>query len=775
MKTVRPLAAVIALCAMIVAGVAIPQVALAGSKPTPPPVQIAGAEEDLGEPIPGKVLSPESSQGVDADGRPLAFWVTNGNDEIPGMFQVTDIDTKQVIFKQRVPSGVVSWANAFNEVDGRVYFAMTSGELYSWAPGDAEITSLGVPLAGEGIWRLAVAPDGMLYGGTYPGGRLLSYDPTTGTTKDLGQPNAGETYLRSIAVDDEYVYVGSQPNAKLARVDRSSSAVTDIPLPSDLTGQSAVYDQTIAGEFLFVRVEPSNTMLVYDNRSLELVNVVKKITGRVISQPDPSGRYVYFRMNNGVDPVGVYRYELATHKYEVTGFGPNAFPGSFAFTELADQQAYPGVSLVMTYYNGRIYSWNETTRKGIYIGEADLDATPNPVQTLESGPDGKIYVSGFLSPPGIAQYDPATGQYALLAGAGQVEGIGNLGDKLVMGRYPNADLFSFDTTAPWKNGTNPGQAVAIGSEQDRTHQLIAIDDHTVAVSSVPKSGRLGGAITLWDTTTGALTVHREPVPQQGVVSLVERDGVLYGGTTINGGYGIDPVATEAELFVFDAKTGSVTKRIVPVPGASAVNGLVFDGAGLLWGMADGRLFTYDVATAKVTRSEQLFPLQRTMYGAERELVFHEDGFLYAVSGGSLWRVDPVSWDTQRMASGRIAHITKGADGNLYYARNATLYRWNFAAVAGWDAATVYQAGDQVRYDGSVWRATWWTKGETPGRVSGAWQEIVTTSDGLAAWTKTRIFEKGEVVVHDGQQYEAKWWTRGDVPGTGQWGPWTPKR
>lgn len=657
------------------------QAARAASTATAP---VEGAEENLGYPIASKVLSPESSQGTDAAGRPLAFWVTNGNAEVPGMFQVTDVLAGEVTFKQRVPAGVNSWANTFSTADGTVYFAMTEGQLYSWTPGDASITDHGTPFPGEGIWRLAAAPDGTIYGGTYPGGLLFSFDPATGVTTDLGQVNAGETYVRSIAVDDDYVYVGSQPNARLARYDRQTGAVTDVPLPPEFAGQSAVYDLTLAGGFLFARVESVNSLIVFDTTDLSIVNIVPKITGRVISQADPTGRYVYFRLNNGVDPVGVYKYDLQTHTQAATGFNPNAFPGSFAFVEFPDQVAYPGYSLVMTYYNGRVYSWNETTRKGIYLSESIMEGTPNPIQTIGSGPDGKVYVSGFLSPPGLAQLDPATDQYTLLAGGGQVEGFGSFGDDLVLGRYPNGELLRFDSTRPWASGTNPAPPVQIGEEQDRPHELVRVGDR-VAVGSVPKSGRHGGAITLWDPVTNERTVHRNVVADQSVVSLVERDGLLLGGTSINGGYGIDPVTPEAKLFGFDPETGDVTFESVPVPGADSVNALTLDGQGAVWGIAQGVLFTADATTGVVTRSEQLFPRSGGMYGTGRGLMFRDDGFLYAVSSGALWRVDPVTWQRVRLASGGVTNLTSDAAGDLYYSRIATLYRWNFELDADVDA------------------------------------------------------------------------------------------
>lgn len=638
------------------------------------PVPVTGAEENLGPAIPGSFLSPESSLGVDANGNLLAFYVSNGNAEVPMMLQVVDVEKQTVVFQQRAEAGINSWANAYSDVEKRVYFGSTEGHLYSWAPGDTDITSHGTPFPGQAIWRLAVADDGTVYGGTYPGGVLFTFDRATGTVKNLGQVNEGETYVRSIAVDDRYVYVGSQPNAKLVRVDRTDGSRTEMEVP--VTAKNAVYDLTIAGGYLFARVEAANTIVVYDLSDLSVVNTVEKVTGRVISELDPTGSFVLFRMVNGVDPAGIYRYYLADHRLEYSGFNPNAFPGAFAWHQFDDQTMFPGYTLVMTYYRGRSYAHNFQSRKGLYTGEGILQPTPNPIQTIGTGPDGKIYVPGFLSPPSMAQFDPATGKISQLAGAGQVEGLGVFDDLLLMGRYPNGLLTAYDTTRPWANGTNPPNPISIGFEQDRPQSMVRVGDE-VAVSSVPKSGRLGGAITMWNPVSGDTRVYLDLVENQAPVSLAEKDGLVYAGTTINGGYGIDPVATEAHLIIVDPKTGEKVFDIVPVPGAAAVSALEFDANGTLWAIADGVLVKFDPATREVERAEQVFPRSRTMYGTQNEIVFREDGYMYATSAAALWRVNTDTFERIRMASDRVNHLALDEAGNLYYGRVSTLYRWNF--------------------------------------------------------------------------------------------------
>lgn len=93
----------------------------------------------------------------------------------------------------------------------------------------------------------------------------------------------------------------------------------------------------------------------------------------------------------------------------------------------------------------------------------------------------------------------------------------------------------------------------------------------------------------------------------------------------------------------------------------------------------------------------------------------------------------------------------------------------------WDRKTIYTAGDEVLYDGSVWVAQWWTKGQKPGATPyGPWAEVgadvVCGDDTYQAWTNSWIYTGGETVEHEGKLWRAKYWTRNQEPGI-PWGPW----
>ena len=95
---------------------------------------------------------------------------------------------------------------------------------------------------------------------------------------------------------------------------------------------------------------------------------------------------------------------------------------------------------------------------------------------------------------------------------------------------------------------------------------------------------------------------------------------------------------------------------------------------------------------------------------------------------------------------------------------------NLPATPAWSAWKIYTAGATVAYQGSVWRALWWTQFQKPGNPYGAWEQIVIAPDGTPIWTQSRIFTAGETAYYHGKKYVARWWTRNDTPGR-PYGPW----
>ncbi|WP_194762301.1 carbohydrate-binding protein [Microbacterium sp. UFMG61] len=96
-------------------------------------------------------------------------------------------------------------------------------------------------------------------------------------------------------------------------------------------------------------------------------------------------------------------------------------------------------------------------------------------------------------------------------------------------------------------------------------------------------------------------------------------------------------------------------------------------------------------------------------------------------------------------------------------------------VPAWDPAAVYDSGDEVSHDGSVYTAQWWTRNERPGSTAtGSWMQqgapVPEAGDDVRAWTPSYVYVGGETVAHEGHTFRAAWWTRNQEPGDPH-GPW----
>ncbi|WP_157670862.1 glycosyl hydrolase family 18 protein [Chitinibacter sp. GC72] len=135
---------------------------------------------------------------------------------------------------------------------------------------------------------------------------------------------------------------------------------------------------------------------------------------------------------------------------------------------------------------------------------------------------------------------------------------------------------------------------------------------------------------------------------------------------------------------------------------------------------------------------------------------------------------------------------------------------SFAATA-WNSTTVYTGGEIVTYQGTDYKAKWWTQGNVPGAEQwGPWEAQgpvsatpvptattaptatpVTTATSAptatpkptatpavgtcvdAAWNSSTAYTGGQKVSYNGRTYQAQWWTSGDQPdlNTGSGKPW----
>ncbi|UFU07593.1 hypothetical protein [Ruania halotolerans] len=671
MRTRRSAAIAWAAGAALVLGAAVGAPASAStSPPLPATTEVASSATDpvtdLGEAVrKSQVLA--SATGTAPDGVPYGYYVVSGNQNVTAEFAVVDLRTEETVLRTRIPYGASSQrALAISPVDGTVYFGTSDvGHIYRYVPGADDVEHLAELPDGVRAWGMAVDAEGTPWFGAYPTGALYSLDPASGVVTDHGQAIAGEQYVVAIAPVADTVYVGTGANAKLAAFDRASGDFTEIAMPAGHSGTN-ITALDVRDDLMFVS---TTSMHVRDLVTGEWVDEISGANARVspISPTDPDA--VYLRQGSEVK-----RYDLRTGAITGTGKAPNATPESWSWIERDDS----GYFLTLTYWNqGRTYGWNLDAGGSFYL-VPDVQGAGAPLISLGTGPLGNIYAGAFLSPPGSGRYDPDGEGIELLNGTSQVEGWGTFDGNVVFGRYPQGSVYLYDPEQPWNYGSNPDTPpLELGNGVSRPQSLIeltAVPD-TVAVASVPKPGEHGGAITLWQPYAGTHTVYRNVVPDQTPVGFVQNDGLLLGGTSIDGGYGIDPITDEAVLFAWDPVTTETLWTTAPIPGARTLAGLAVDDDGHLWGVADSRtVFEFDLETKQVLRTVTIDANASIDRFGDNDRLLFDHGRLFGSVAGRLFVLDQVTDEVTSLygaGSGRedstthVHELARDRYGDLY--------------------------------------------------------------------------------------------------------------
>jgi streptogramin lyase len=474
-----------------------------------------------------------------------------------------------------------------------------------------------------GAWAMENGPDGRIYLGTYFQGHILRLDPENGKLDDLGQAIPGETYIWQLSLGpDGYLYGCTYPGAKLLRVDPKTGAMTDLG-----------------------RMDPDQNY----NRTL-------------CAAPDG---WVYCAI--GSEKANLAAYNTKTREVRALIPAAERGPGFGQVIRGADGKAY-GTCLGKSY---RLRDGAATpidslpaamARQKLKDGRSvdDPRTYPGrdlPIFRLAAGPDGNVYGSSIL-PEYLLHFDPASPKpvtMGLIPGAEAYSMLSAHG-KLFIASYTGATLQVYDPAQPFKPGTtranNPSYYGSTAPEQDRPYDIALGEDGRVYMACVPAYGHFGGALSWYDPATDAVDHVPTPVKDQAIASVCALPGGLLAcGTSIEGGPGTKPRATEAVLFLWDPARKEKVFECVPVPGSSIIVNLTAGKDGLVYGSAGKSLFAFD-------------PRKRMVVGRT------------ALAEGSVVRAGLLT-----LADGRVVALA-GATANFVRFANR---RWQVRAFARCDA------------------------------------------------------------------------------------------
>ncbi len=647
---------------------------------------------DLDEQVYGDAPIHSAVFGKDASGNDVIYAVADGSTtnptSNPAKLTIVDINADTITGTKSLAGSSVGWA-AVKATDNNIFVgATTSGKLYSYTPGAANVVDLGVAVPGElHIWSLAPGASGKVFGGTSNNAKFFQYASSSGFTQiQASNPvAAGETYVRSMAHDiaNNKTYLGTATVGKLIYYDNSSGNHYNI-LPSGYDDETFVYSLDLTGGKLFVQLLYSYKMLVLDivhnGSSAPTVTLDKEIP--IVHSAGVSNAHngkVYYT-TDGI----LHEYNIAAKTTTSLGYNIGMNPiADIGVVQLTDQTNWPGYSVVtLGRMDGKInmYKYNLQTGASDTV-TLNFPDTPTSIRSITGGPNGEIYTSGYLT-GGLGIYTPLRSDLTeTLTGFGQAESMTSYNGKLYQGVYPGGRVYEYDPVTEVKI-----ELFDLKTEQQDRPFGITGGDGKLFVGTVPEYGELGGALTIYNLSTGVRNTIRNIVSNQSVISLAYSGGYVYGGTSIWGGAGSTPSTSQAKFFRHDVSTGVTNTYTLPGVGSSeiqAVTGVTIDNNGKVLFWAEGYLMKYDPATNTVTNKGQKYPISYTAGQAnfvytDASMLIGKGDHVYGTIGGNLFVInkdnDVLTTITTPTAGSGIA---QDGFGNLYYKYGDQMWRYAF--------------------------------------------------------------------------------------------------
>jgi hypothetical protein len=516
------------------------------------------------------------------------------------------------------------------------YTYISSLDLVAYEPGTGKFRVWRHPEGGA--WAMEAGPDGRIYLGTYFQGHVLRLDPESGNLDDLGQAIPGETYIWQLSLGpDGYLYGCTYPGAKLLQVDPKSGTMTDLGKMDPVQN----YNRTLCAApdgwvYCAIGSEKAN-LAAYNVKTRELRSLIPEA-----DRKPGFGQIIRGADGNAYGTCLGKTYRLKDGAAEVIAELPAAMPRQQlkAGGTMDDPGTYPGRDL--------------------------------PIFRVAAGPDGQVYGSSIL-PEYLLRYNPAEPKpvtMGLIPGA-EAYSMLSAHDRLYIASYTGATLQVYDPTKPFKpgaaRGNNPSYYGSTAPEQDRPYDITLGADGRVYMACVPSYGHFGGALSWYDPKTDSVDHVSSPVKDQALSSICALpNGLLACGTSIEGGPGTKPRATEAVLFLWDPASRQKAFECVPVAGSSNISNLASGPDGLIYGTAGATLFAFDSSKRQVVARTHL------TQGSVSRAGLHAlpDGRVIALAGSSALfvRYAGGKWQAREFAhSGAPLTVGKAVVGDYLYA------------------------------------------------------------------------------------------------------------
>ncbi|WP_051291046.1 hypothetical protein [Pedobacter glucosidilyticus] len=601
----------------------------------------------------------------DTLGNPLVYTVVRGE---PAHLLAFDVKSKKMLLDKALPESDGVWDMA-QASDGYLYIPGAGGNLFKHKPGTQEVEDLGTALKGETyLWNLTAGKDGEVFGATYPGCRVFRYHPKDGFSDVAKGPLvAGENYVRSLAYHAKtgLLYAGIGSHAHLIELNPISGEKKEL-LPKKYQDKEFVYSLEIVpgkngSDRLLALLTAGSTTLVYNLKTKQIEQEIQDIDMKAVAS-DQKGKAAFYTAKGSLMSFNASKSVSLAEKLLADVGTANAI-------KIIKDDVYiltSGANLVK-------YSLKNKTSEKTKLA---IPAQPIPINALLYGPDGNIWMGGYLA-GGHATYHPVSGQKNRLSGLDQTEGMASQGENIYFGIYPKGKFYQYHTQQKWDLKANNPKKLGEIEGQSRSFAVLSIPERQQMVfGMIPEYGKLGGALITLDVKTQELKAFHEPIKQQAISSLAYTGKEILVGTTISGGLGIMPATKEAVLFSWDLDNNMKTHELVPVPNATAITCLINGPDGHIWGVADGTLFIYDAVKKEVQSTHKLydFPSFKSHIWRSAFLAIHPSGMIYGTGNSNFFKLDPKTKEVTILDKG-ASLLAMDALGNIYFKKNTDLWKY----------------------------------------------------------------------------------------------------
>jgi hypothetical protein len=235
--------------------------------------------------------------------------------------------------------------------------------------------------------------------------------------------------------------------------------------------------------------------------------------------------------------------------------------------------------------------------------------------------------------------------------------------------YAEAGLALFDPAKSWNPGegalSNPRTILYIPEDQYRPVGGIHLGPNgRMYIGTQPDYGLVGGALSVFDSATEELEVHRNIIANEEIGAIATDDRYVYCSADPQGGGGSQPIAHRAHFFVWNPQLRKIVfDHIFPDgKGVGAITAV----QGHAYFVRNSDLMDYNAATRTL---KPICHFARPRPVPLESLKAAKDGTLWGILGQELAHIDPSSRKVQffpETAGRATSGLTIGADGTIYF-------------------------------------------------------------------------------------------------------------